>query len=241
MDDTVAQPSIRQMPAAHGSWLPGAESTVLSLVSHSQPSADPDIIVDARASEEARTRLLILLLQGIISLALYVVLTCVCACLYMRDRKPPQVDEAYNTESNRATFREWKYGMCSCFDDPESCFCAFCCPMIRWAATISFVPGLLSFWVAFSIYMCLVVLNTLTAEILCWALLVMVCTFYRQKIRKQLNMIEVGGWTWVTDCILYCFCACCLITQEARQVEDGCKAGLPQLRQPCEEEPLNAS
>lgn len=240
LDEAVAQPTIRQMPP-HGSWLP-AESMVLSLLSHSQPvSNEPDIVVDARASEEARTRLFILMLQGIISLVLWVALTCICAAFYMKDRKPPLADDAFNTEENRGTFKEWKHGMCSCFDDLEICLCAFCCPMIRWAATISFVPGLLSFWAAFSIYMCLVVLNSLTAEIFCWALLVMVCTFYRQKIRHTLDMTEKGGMTWVTDCILYCFCGCCLITQEARQIEDGCKAGLPQLRQPCEEEPLGTS
>lgn len=55
-------------------------------------------------------------------------------------RPDPEVD---------GKFTSWSSGVCGCFADLEVCCCSMCCYPVRWAMTMSFVPGLLTFWLAF--------------------------------------------------------------------------------------------
>merc|ERR1719263_2268082 len=90
------------------------------------------------------------------------------------------------------------------------------------------MTGLLKFWVAFGIYLGMDFVGGLIGDSFFWLLIAIVCAGYRQELRIKFNMKNQGGMTYVQDCLLYCCCTVCALTQEARQVEDACsKVGEP--------------
>lgn len=103
--------------------------------------------------------------------------------------------------------------------DWEICGCAFFCPCIRWADTVSSLkmfPG--TFWAAF---LGLVVLFWLLPLSLgfAWLAMPLVGVYFRQQMRKKFSHEAGKPWTWVYDTVLWCCCPCCAIAQEAREVE----------------------
>ncbi|CAK0871970.1 unnamed protein product [Prorocentrum cordatum] len=120
---------------------------------------------------------------------------------------------------------QWKDGLCDCFDEPEICFWACCCPAIRWADTVD-LGGLVPFWVALAIYLGLSVGSAFLGEALLWAALAVACAGFRQEMRRKFGMSQ-SGRTYAEDCLLYCCCSCCAIAQEARHIEEACRVGHP--------------
>jgi Cys-rich protein (TIGR01571 family) len=165
------------------------------------------------------------------SLLLWSCLACLVAYFYSNRKEKPGSVDAEKQNEGAESFQEWKHGLFSCHEDPEVTLCACCCPSIRWALTISYVPGLLSFWVAFFIYVCVELLGGLTAGTIGWVCLALLCTAYRQELRQKFNMEQQGGMTYITDAMTYLCCTCCAIAQEARHVEDALKSGHPALQE----------
>lgn len=150
----------------------------------------------------------------------YVLFVCVVAFFYYR-QKP--VKEALLPEAEEMVgLDDWKYGLCECCSEPSICLWACCCPAIRWADTLG-MTGLISFWLAFSIYVGIDFVGGFAGEALFWMLLAIICAGYRQELRIKFGMRRRGGLTYVEDCLLYCCCWLCVMTQEARQVEEACK------------------
>lgn len=165
------------------------------------------------------------------SLLIWSFLACLVAYFYTSRRETPGCADAEKQSDGVEVFQEWKHGLFSCHEDPEITVCSLCCPGIRWALTLSYVPGMLTFWVGFFIYMCVELLGGLTACTIGWVLLALLCTAYRQELRQKFNMERQGGMTYITDAMTYCFCVCCAIAQEARHVEDALKSGHPALQE----------
>jgi Cys-rich protein (TIGR01571 family) len=211
--------------------------------------------------------------MALFSFASWSVLVFLVAWYYADPEKVPIGQPAESTDNEQApTFNEWSSGVCACCNDCEISLCAFCCPQIRWAFTISLVPRMLTFWAAFAaIYLTLTsqyvldgakgelarntleisvwknhtshadLFKTITADLndlrrtQLWAITghiqsisfimaVLLGMFYRQKLRTVFRM-QTGGMTLVTDFLLYCFCSCCTIAQEARHVKAARTAG----------------
>jgi len=125
---------------------------------------------------------------------------------------------------------EFKFGLLDCFSDLNMCCCGMCCPTIRWAETISYVPGLLSFWMAFALFLGFQMLAEVSSYFsqgagLVGLALILMLTFYRQQMRKKFQMPHGTCSTWTLDCLSYCCCACCTIIQEARHVEAAVQSG----------------
>lgn len=159
-------------------------------------------------------------LQIFISLLIWILLVAAVA-YFWHGREVVATDPDKTAEE----FNDWKFRFCFCFEDPLVCLCACCCPAIRWAETISFVPELLNFWPAFFIFMVLLALARFEVTMfMCVLILALMCTSYRQQLRNRFSMQE-GGVTYLTDCLLYFFCMCCAIAQEARHVDEALKCG----------------
>lgn len=111
---------------------------------------------------------------------------------------------------------EFEHGLCSCLDArPALNFWACCCSPIRWADTMSSPPNnWISFWVGFVLFEVLVGLNPGTG-LFFLALVV----YGRYNIRKTYGMKTTAG-TCCVDTLVWSFCSCCAIVQEARQVEE---------------------
>lgn len=159
-------------------------------------------------------------LQIFVSLLIWILLVSVVA-YFWHGREVVAADPDKAAED----FNDWKFRFCFCFEDPLVCLCACCCPAIRWAETLSFVPDLIRFWPAFFVFMVLLALARFeVTAFICVLFLALMCTSYRQELRLRFGM-EAGGLSYATDCLLYFFCMCCAIAQEARHVEEALKSG----------------
>lgn len=171
----------------------------------------------------------------VMSCLLWTCLVGVIAHFYRGNKEYPEIEEGLQTPEQHATFQDWKFGFCDCFEEFQVCFCACCCPAIRWAETLSLVDGLIVFWVGFALYMSLTLINTITSVLVCWFVLALICTAYRQELRTKFSFEHQGGATFLTDLLLHCFCTCCAIAQEARHVEEAMRYGHPQVKKPCKQ------
>lgn len=171
----------------------------------------------------------------IFSLLVWIILIAVIAHFYMQSKTYPELDASLANAESQAALRNWTSGFCACYEDCQACWCAFCCPAIRWAETLSLVDGLLFFWVGFTVYLSLQFVNLMTSITLLWLALVIICTAYRQELRAKFNFERQGGCSIVTDCLLYTCCTCCAIVQEARHVEAAFKYGHPSVKAPGKE------
>lgn len=201
-------------------------------ISHRQPTAsmgavEPDIVIYSDPSVSANEKWKRLLLEQVMALSMMLLsssVTLVLAFLFWRNRKPPEreVDGFPNEED----FKTWRHGIFSCFGDMETCLWASFCPAIRWAGTVKLM-GFMGFWIAFTICFGIELAASTTGDFAIWVVLAIVCAAMRQEMRVAYGMYRQGGWTYLQDFCLYCFCACCTIVQEARQAEYAYKVGYP--------------
>jgi len=138
------------------------------------------------------------------------------ASFWYRTKMPP-FDQHSRLEPE-ATFESSHFG---CMSDWSSCVCAFVFPAVRWADTMH-TAGILSFWAAFwTLSLC--ELPALLFGV--FGLLIAVpLVFYRQVFRQKLGVAS-GHETYITDCFYALFCPCCLISQEARVMNEACIVG----------------
>lgn len=115
-------------------------------------------------------------------------------------------------------------GHFGCLSNAQVCCCALCCPALRWADTITMsgVAGdldfgtLSTFWVLFAAYSVMSLLDGLFF-LGCTAVLL---TYYRQKLRAELTMEHCTCPIMCCDFLYALCCTCCLISQEARAVNE---------------------
>lgn len=118
---------------------------------------------------------------------------------------------------------DFRHGLFHCCDLPGwACLTCFC-PGVRWADNMRII-GQFEFATAIFIWFATEFLGVVLGGLLAWLMLTLLGVRYRQQIRKTFNMQQAGE-TLCCDCLSWCFCACCSIVQEARQVEAAHKIG----------------
>lgn len=116
------------------------------------------------------------------------------------------------------------YNLFDCRGDKTDlpiCCMAFCCPAIRWAATLSFDKvNLLNFWPALCICLFLTTFTHLTAG-LTGLIFLCIAVHYRQRLREHFGHGHYLGSPSLVclDCLTWGCCSCCALVQEAREVE----------------------
>jgi Cys-rich protein (TIGR01571 family) len=144
-------------------------------------------------------------------------------------KTPPQIEDPNVDHAQFAVFESEEggkkfYNPMACIEDraaAQGCFCAVCCPCIRWAETISYVNGLLPFWQAyFAFLVCWYMLGITITAVLGWAATTALGVYYRREMRAKLAGKAVGDFL-IKDICSWCWCSCCMIAQEARHIE-GC-------------------
>lgn len=156
------------------------------------------------------------------------ILTAVTALLYSTYKENPTPVES--NASDGLKDGEWKYGIFDCFSDPAICLFTCCCSPIRWADTLQ-MAGLMSFWQALGLLAGLEVLNILLLGLCVWILILITQVVFRQKLRAKFGMDAGDCPTVAGDACLYCFCFCCAVVQEARQLEEAYKTGHRVMRE----------
>lgn len=171
--------------------------------------------------------------QSLLSIFSSMLLTLCCAFAYTRikeDRRVPLNDGEEHSPNalNRGT---WRFGLFDCIHDSKICIISCCCPCIRWSDTMR-MAGLMGFWAALILMAFLNAISPITGGI---TMLVMLCmaTYRRQQIRKLFGIKGGDHTSMFEDCCVYCWCSCCAIVQEARQLEEAYAVGYPlQIKEP---------
>mmetsp|Transcript_50239 Transcript_50239/g.127863 ORF Transcript_50239/g.127863 Transcript_50239/m.127863 type:complete len:292 (+) Transcript_50239:112-987(+) len=161
---------------------------------------------------------------ALFSIMVWAALAALVAQYYLDSCKvKPAPSEGSAVEEAMSTF---KYGVFECFGQPKICCWVFCCPAIRWADNISTMGVLRSFWLAFVMYLGVTLIFNESVDLCAWLLVAVIGAGFRQELRLKFKM-PTGTLIFFQDMFLYCCCACCAITQEARQVEEAAKLGHP--------------
>lgn len=141
------------------------------------------------------------------------------AFLYNKARNNSKYDHLFKPKrvpGTTASGKDFTFSLFGCFGDIPMCVLGCCCPVLRWADTVS-QPKLLSFWKAFFIFFILILLHVYTFGI-STLLAMAVGVYYRQRLRSHYGMSD--SRTLATICIdllAWTFCQPCAIIQEARE------------------------
>lgn len=209
-----------------------APRQMLSLLSlaHSTEQTDPagayqETNTDSEEAREDAQQLGVRLLIGLVSVAIWMGLEVLVAKYYLNHKVHPGENMDPNTVQTLSSF---KYGPFDCLNRPDISLWACFCPAIRWADNVSTMGVLRSFWVAWLLWIGFQMLAAESQDLIAWILVSLVGALFRHELRLKFQM-AVGGAIFFQDCLLYCFCPCCAITQEARQVEAAVKTGHPEI------------
>merc|ERR1719235_2592462 len=107
--------------------------------------------------------------------------------------KPRQVvsvpETLHAVEGKASLDGDWKFGLCSCCEEPGlACFTCLC-PHIRWSDTTR-MAGLLAFPVALLLVLGIEVLGIVFGGGLTWICMTLLGTWYRRKLRTLFGMAE---------------------------------------------------
>lgn len=168
---------------------------------------------DEEIKQEIKARLLVLhaiQVQNLFSAAIRITIQIVFAIMYKKnvvDRKnvlgPPLAQPDGSTALSGPGY---KHGLCACCEDIDICLHVFFCMPTRAADTYH-SAGVLDFWVTM-----LLALFCSPCFILC----IMPCK--RSEIRHRLGGSNQCG---LEEFCLAWWCACCVVCQEARSVDDA--------------------
>lgn len=191
------------------------------------PSPEPAMVMMAPATTEesmSDSKRYHLMFSGI---SVYLFLVLVSAVVYYswRDQKYPRPGIHVR--------RQFKFGLCSCFEEPRLLLFAICCPMVRWADTLdkgNDHGSLLPFWHALTPLLILLFAYLFITLVIAWPFLgataffaiVGIEVFYRQRLRQRFGIAAFTPRILMIDIITWLFCPCCAIVQEAREVESAC-------------------
>lgn len=158
--------------------------------------------------------------------SLWLIIAFIVAYYFKATRLYPEVELTKRDDD----LTGWQTKFFHCHLDPPVFWWSYCCPCVRWADNMGTVGAVKNYWVGWTIFMLLLILNGLLSS-LGWALACTVLAFFRGKFRLAFDMPEATApKTFVQDCVLYFFCWPCAISQEARQVDYACSAGHKSLR-----------
>eukprot|EP00429_Kryptoperidinium_foliaceum_P051935 CAMPEP_0176086774 /NCGR_PEP_ID=MMETSP0120_2-20121206/43438_1 /TAXON_ID=160619 /ORGANISM="Kryptoperidinium foliaceum, Strain CCMP 1326" /LENGTH=290 /DNA_ID=CAMNT_0017420609 /DNA_START=55 /DNA_END=923 /DNA_ORIENTATION=- len=124
-------------------------------------------------------------------------------------------------------FKEFRAGICRWYQRPDICIWAWCCPWVRWGDNMWTMGTFRSFWFALVLFFTVHSLVGNTVDGMGIIALSILGAGFRQEMREKFQMARRGGGTYVEDFCLYCWCMCCTVAQEARQVEEAVRAGHP--------------
>lgn len=160
----------------------------------------------------------------IFTLIVQAVLGCLVAHTYMDTyRVQPEVD----MEKRGSDLSQWSsWLLCDLSTEPRILLASCFCPCLRWADNMH-TMGIMSFWAAFWLSTACVFLTELTYGFF-WLFVVLGLTSFRQRLRKQFRMERHGTCcVQAADFFRYLCCLPCTLAQDARQVEDACRADHP--------------
>lgn len=176
---------------------------------------DKDVAEATEATKDAQSFFLLDMTDVAITLLVWTVVAVLCAIYHEKQKVYPSSSENKPEDLDG----KFKFNLFGCFEEPMMTLLSCCCPAIRWADT-SRMAGFMGFWVAFTLFFVLCLLNAIGGFAVFSMIIGVVGAFYRSKIRATFNM-EQTAMTHAEDCLTYCCCTCCAIVQEARQLEEA--------------------
>lgn len=188
----------------------------------------PDIAIVAVIINQALQAIIIVAICSIIAYIYKMQLT------DKREPFPQPVQNGYSMA--RSTTGDFQEGMCSCFEDRDSCLYGFCCFDCRVADTLQ-ATGLSSYWTTFGVFMIAwIVMKILgvpatvllaklgiyvdMSTLTWWIVGICMALFFaskRQDMRRKLGY--TGQQNFCIDCLMWWCCSCCVAIQEARQID----------------------
>jgi len=162
---------------------------------------------------------------ALISSAIWCTLVTLAACVYRSQKSFPQAVSSRSKQD----FNDWTSGPFDFCSDAKVCCWSCWCPCIRWADNMDML-GIVSFWVGLGLFCGLIMLTTVPGGLLLWLVAVLLWMSFRQQLRLKFSMEQSTFRTFIGDCALYCCCWPCAIAQEARHIEEACRAAHPAMR-----------
>lgn len=131
--------------------------------------------------------------------------------------KPFPVAEPADIEDPKVTLES---GHFACLRSPEICWCACCCPGLRWADTM-YMAGLTSIVTGLTFVFCCSLLNCFTyfGNAIVGPFTLLLALYYRHKLREAIGLSYWTAGSCCIDCLYLLFCPWCAIAQEARTVK----------------------
>lgn len=126
---------------------------------------------------------------------------------------------AYNASNNTNNYPQmhlqqqghpstWTTGLCDCGEDCSSCCLTWWCPCIAFGQIAEIADsGSSSCAVSGALYACLLYFLGCPCLFSC---------FYRKKLRAKFELEEKP----CGDCLVHCFCECCALSQEYRELKN---------------------
>jgi len=148
------------------------------------------------------------------------------AARFYKSNKPRVMALSSRPESD---FNDWTSGPFDMFSDWKVCCWSCWCPCIRWADTMDML-GIVGFWVGLLVFCGLVLLNAVPGGLLLWFVASLLWMSFRQQLRMKFDMEHNTFKTFMGDWSLYCCCFPCAIAQEARHIEEACRADHKAIR-----------
>lgn len=196
----------------------------LALIGLAQDGGDP--VTEGTDDSEVKVRYIALrAFVGFITVVVWTGFTCLIAQFYLQNKIHPDVNA---DPSSTEALNSFKYHPFDCFSRPDISLWVCFCPAIRWADNISTMGILRSFWLAFAVSLGFVMVTSETQDLVAWIVLSVIGAGFRRELRLKFQM-QRNEMSFIMDFLLYCFCGCCAITQEARQVEEAMRSGHPNV------------
>lgn len=102
--------------------------------------------------------------------------------------------------------QEWSKNLFSCCDDIETCVFTYCCHCFQYAKISSKFTNS-SYWVN-----CLIYTGMFTLLTPCFPV-------FMGKFREDIRLKYRIPGTFLEDCCIHCWCSCCAMIQESREIE----------------------
>eukprot|EP00927_Polykrikos_kofoidii_P079220 TRINITY_DN75_c0_g1_i3.p1 TRINITY_DN75_c0_g1~~TRINITY_DN75_c0_g1_i3.p1 ORF type:complete len:270 (+),score=29.06 TRINITY_DN75_c0_g1_i3:73-882(+) len=122
---------------------------------------------------------------------------------------------------------QWHFPLFACFEEPCLSLVSCCLLPYRWADTIR-MAGFLPFPWALILFAGTLFLCKIWPG--CWIITIILLVYYRQQLRAMFKIENSSCCTVTEDCLTAAFCGCCLVVQEARQLEYACQAEHPTVQ-----------
>lgn len=168
-------------------------------------------------------------IQQVVCVAIWVALAALIG-LSVYPNYDPAKDSPFQEGAELSAADEIERGHFNCLEDSESCLFAVFCPMLRFADNV-YQAGIGRFWVGFTVFSFLAILNLLHRGDVWWGIFTSGALVYvRQQIRAKLHLRH---YAFDICCFDWCFvfwCPCCAIAQDARAVKKARKTDCEEIK-----------